>query len=369
MRVQYISMLTIASLMLTACNDDDDDNNMPGDQLTIPSEYVAPDYEANVATESMVIEELSALAGAAGDAESNAGGSTTIEPIEYPVLLSSVTLPSYRSLIENWAVELVNAANSPTPFQIPDANGPEPGEEGGLLGTRLLDEYGLELKQNIEKGSFGAALYNHAVAVANGENLTGAEIDRLVEIFGSEPTFNPEMARAAANYAKRRSNQTTQTGFLYDMRDNAITAKAAIQGGSEFNATRDEALQEYLLNWEKSNFATVIYYCNSAKTGIQSANAIQDETERRAALGNAIHAYGEGVGFAHGFKGLDNKLITDAEIDQILENLLAPEGQAPESYRFLNEATLLTNFDQIIDDIQVIYGFTDAEVAGFYLNN
>ncbi|MFN2423682.1 MAG: hypothetical protein ABR572_07885, partial [Cryomorphaceae bacterium] len=357
MRVQYISMLAIAAMTFTACNDDDEDDNTPGNQLTIPSEYIAPDYEANVATESMVIDELSALASAAGDAESNAGGSTTIEPLDYPSTLSSVTLPSYRSLIENWTVELVNAANSPTPFQIPllDANGPAPGEEGGLLGTRLLDEYGLELKQTIEKGSFGAALYNHAVAVANGE-LIAADVDRLVEIFGSEPTFNPELATAAAKYAKRRSNQTTQTGFLYDMRDNAITVKAAVEAGSEFNATRDEALQEYLLNWEKSNFATVIFYCNSAKTGIQSANSIQDETERRAALGDAIHAYGEGVGFAHGFKGLDNKLITDAEIDQILTNLLAPDGQTPETYRFLNEATLLTNFDQIIDDIQAIYG-------------
>jgi hypothetical protein len=368
MRAKYISMLAIAAVSFTACNDDDDEDD-PGTELTIPSEYIAPDYESNIATEAEVIAELSAFAGAANAAEANAGGVSTIDPIDYPGTLASVTLPSYRGLVEDWAVELVNAANSPTPFQIPDAGGPDPSEEGGLLGTRLLDEYGLELEQMLEKGSFGAALYNHAVALKNKENIAAADIDRLVEIFGAEPSFSPDLATASANYAKRRSNQTTQTGFLYEMRDNAITAKAAIQGGSEFNAIRNEALNNYLLNWEKSNFATVIYYCNAAKNGIQNALTIQDETERNIALGNAMHAYAEGVGFAHGFRGINEKLITDAQIDQILANLLAPEGENPESYLFLNQATLLNNFDQIIQDIQDIYGFSDAEVEGFYVNN
>ena len=82
-----------------------------------------------------------------------------------------------------------------------------------------------------------------------------------------------------------------------------------------------------------------------------------------------MHAYAEGVGFAHGFRGVSRKLITDAQIDSILELLLAPAGQTPESYRFLNDATLLANLDQIISDIQAIYGFTDAEINTFYEND
>ena len=58
-----------------------------------------------------------------------------------------------------------------------------------------------------------------------------------------------------------------------------------------------------------------------------------------------------------------------AQIDNILELLLAPAGQTPESYRFLNEVSLLANLDQIIDDIQAIYGFSDSEVTGFFVNN
>ena len=96
---------------------------------------------------------------------------------------------------------------------------------------------------------------------------------------------------------------------------------------------------------------------------------MQAAGDNEEALGNALHAYAEGVGFTHGFRGISNKSITDAQIDSILELLLAPAGETPESYRFLNDATLLNNLDQIIDDIQGIYGFTDAEVTSFFVND
>jgi hypothetical protein len=369
MKAKYISMLAIVALTFTACDDDDDEDPSGPPELTIPAEYLAPNYDTNTEVEALVIDELSAFASAAGDAESNAGGGTTIAPIDYPTTLSSVTLSSYRSLVEVWKDELVNAANSPTPFEIPDANGPSEMEEGGLLGSRLIDEYGLELEQMLDKGSFGAACYNHASALISAGDLTAGDIDKLVEIHGTDQSFNPETAGSAAKYSKRRSNQVTGIGYFYDIRENVITAKAAIEGGSAFNAIRDEALADYLLNWEKSNFATVIYYCNATKIGIQDALVIVDEDDRRSALGSAIHAYAEGVGFTHGFRGLENKFITDVEIDEILAKLLAPAGQNPESYRFMIEAQTLSNFDDIIENIQAIYGFTDEEVQSFFVNN
>jgi hypothetical protein len=45
------------------------------------------------------------------------------------------------------------------------------------------------------------------------------------------------------------------------------------------------------------------------------------------------------------------------------------EGQNPESHRFLNETDLFSNLDTVITDLQNIYGFTDAEVISFYVNN
>ena len=362
MKTQNWYLLLLLSLFAFSCEDED---VLP--TLDIPSAYISDNFAANVVAEDIVVNELSTMTSAANEAEANAQ-SATVAPISYPSTLSSVTLPNYRNLVDGWLVELVKSANSPTGFQNPGSGTPADGEEGGLLGTRLLDEYGLELEQLVQKGSFGAALYNHALTVINGD-LDAAAIDKLVEIHGTEITFNPANTTAAATYSRRRSNLTDETGFFFDIRNSLITAKTAIEAGSDYDETRDQALADYLLAWEKSNFATVIYYCNATKVQLQAATALPDGSEKEEALGNAMHAYAEGVAFAHGFKGLSQKQITDAEIDSMLSLLLAPEGQAPESYRFLNEVTLLANLDEIIDDIQSIYGFTNAEVTSFFVNN
>lgn len=349
-------LLSIISLSLISCNPDPD-------PLEIPNEYVSSNFETNTAVETNIINELNELTSAMGNAEANAQ-SSIVEPINYPSNLAATTLPSYKDQIEIWLVELVKAANSSTGFQTPDANGPANGEDGGLLGSRLLDENGLELKQMVEKGSFGAACYNHAVSIVNGDLSSSAAIDQLIKIFGTDITFDADAAGASAKYAARRSNTTNQTGLFYNIKTKLITAKAAIEAGEDYDTDRDEALDAFLLNWEKSNFATVINYCNATKVLIQEAASLSGE-ERDAKLGDALHAYAEGVGFTSGFKGIAEKQITDAQIDGILDLLLAPLGKIPESHRFLNEASLLANLDQTVDDIQAIYGFSDEEVASF----
>lgn len=364
MKIANLYLLLLLLFFFTSCEEDD-----PGPILEIPTTYTSASFDANVTAENTVIDELSAMTSAANNAEANAQ-SSTVAPIPYPSTLSSVTLPAYRGLVQDWLGELVNSANSPDGFQNPGLNGtPAAGQEGGLLGTRLLDENGLELEQMVQKGSFGAALYNHALTVINGDLSNTAAIDKLVEIHGTEPSFDPASTTAAATYSRRRSDLVNETGFFYDIRTALLTAQAAIEGGSAFNEARDAALADYLLAWEKSNFATVIYYCQATKVQLQAATALAEGPEKAAALGNAMHAYAEGVAFAHGFKGLSQKQITDAQIDQILTDLLAPEGQTPESHRFLNEVTLLANLDSIIDDIQAIYGFSEAEVTSFFVNN
>ena len=373
MKLKNLSLTAIAAFFLFSCGDDDGvEPANPTDPvdvvLDIPSSYSSDDYDANTVAEATVIDELSTLTAALNDAEAGAQGTTAIATIDYPSTLSSVTLSSYSELIEGWLTELVAAANSGTGFQDPGSTGtPASGEAGGLLGTRLLDENGLELEQMIQKGSFGAALYNHAVSVISSGDLTDpGTIDQLVEVHGTDANFDPEETTAAATYSRRRSNQTTESGPFYDIQTALITARAAIvatAAGGDFTSERDAALADYLLAWEKSNFATVIYYCNATKTQLQEAG---DDAE---ALGNAMHAYAEGVGFAHGFRGVSNKQITDAQIDSILELLLAPAGETPNSYKFLSDATLLDNLDQIIEDIQAIYGFTDEEVSTFFVND
>jgi len=369
---KVILSVFVASLLFQSCTNEDDE---PSQKLTIPTEFISASFDANVVAENTVIDELSAITEAVNTAEANAQ-TATVATILYPSTLQAVTLDSYSLQVESWLVELVKSANSPDGFQNPGfGNTPAMDQEGGLLGSRLLNEYGLELEQMVEKGLFGAALYNHAITVINGikdgseDFLDSGAIDRLVEIHGADITFNPSETTAAATYSRRRSNLTEASGFFFDIKRNLITAKAAMEAGEGFNSERDEALNAYLLNWEKSNFATVIYYCYATKVQLTDAFALPDGPDKDIALGNALHAYAEGVAFAHGFKGVSDKLITDAEIDSVLENLLAVEGENPESHRFLNEISLLTNLDTIIDDLQRIYEFTDEEVVSFYVNN
>lgn len=363
---KFVFLLSISLVAFSSCEDDDIDDVDP--KLEIPSAYTSSNFAANVAAENTVVDELSTVTSAVNAAESNAQ-TTTVDPIPYPSTLSSVTLPSYRALIEDWLVELVKSANSPTGFQNPGSEKPADGEEGGLLGSRLLDENGLELEQMIQKGSFGSALYNHALTVINSDLSNSSAIDKLVEIHGTEPTFDVAETTAAATYSRRRSNLEAETGFFFDIKNSLLTAKAAIEADGNFDDERDAALEDYLSSWEQSNFATVIYYANSFKVKLQDAAGLPDGEDKDAALGSALHSYAEGVAFAHGFKGISQKQITDAQIDSILELLLAPEGETPESYRFLNEAGLIANLDQVIDEIQAIYGFSDTEVTSFFVNN
>ncbi|MEL7004756.1 MAG: hypothetical protein AAFN93_18755, partial [Bacteroidota bacterium] len=242
MKIKLNYFICLLGLLAFSCGDDDED---PAATLTVPTEYISASFDANVAAENTVVNELSTMTSAANDAESNAQGSTDVAAIPYPATLSSVTLPSYRTSVQDWLVELVNAANSPTGFQNPGTGTPADGEEGGLLGSRLLDENGLELEQMVQKGSFGAALYNHALTVVNGDLSNSSAVDKLVEIHGTGPDFDPSGTTAAATYSRRRSNQTTETGFFYDIRTNLLTAKAAIEAGSTFNNERDQALQDY----------------------------------------------------------------------------------------------------------------------------
>jgi len=369
--VKSVLVLGLLSFGVLSCSDDDNDMVT----LNVPDTYQSANYDSNVATEDQVVGELGTMTAEVNNAEANAPNAG-ISSISYPATLASITEPNYKGLIEGWLPELVNSANSTDGFINPGlGNAPDDSDEGGLLGTRLLDEYGLELEQMIEKGSFGASLYNHAITVVN--NIKSGEegftdpgaIDRLVEIHGAQPNFDVSDVTAAATYSRRRSDLDAQTGFFFDIKDNLITAKAAMEAGPQFDTQRDEALDEFLLNWEKSNFATVIYYCNAAKNQLQSAFQLTDSAEKDAALGNAMHAYAEGVAFAHGFKRLTIKQISDGEIDFILAELKAVEGQNPESHEFLNDISLLQDLEDLITYIQDIYGFSDAEVEGFYENN
>lgn len=365
----YIAAL---GLIFVGCKKEEKEEETEETGLVIPTEYVSANYDANTTGELAVLADLSALTGGANTAEgalvADPSHTITSADLPYGPNLTFVTVPTYKTYVNGWIDEIVKAVNDDDAFQNPGSGSPAVDEEGGILGTRLLDENGLELEQMLDKGSYGAGLYNHATAIIGGSLSTSDAIDRLVEIFGTDASFSADDAGFAAKYAKRRSDNTNKTGFFYDVKNACLKAKAAIEAGDAYSTERDEAVEAYLVAWEKSNFATVINYCNGTRTMLTEAAALSG-VEKDEKLGDALHAYSEGVGFTMGFRGVSNKIITDAQIDEILALFLAEAGETPESYKFLNEASLIANLNEVEEKIKTIYGFTNAEITSFYVNN
>ncbi|MDO8365253.1 MAG: DUF4856 domain-containing protein [Saprospiraceae bacterium] len=359
-----VSILVI-TLLLTACGEKD---KAP---LTIPAAYDGTSFSANNTTQDAVRSQLEALVTEIKNGR-NAG---TI--VEYATLLAlyasgdpslkSITTPYYAGRLEgtgNWLDELAKASGGAYTLGTPTG-------QGGTFGGYLFDENGLEHEQLVEKGLFGAALYNHAVSLMQG-SMTPATADQLLRIFGAHPDFpnTPTAANAAnpdkfmANYAARR-DKNDGTGLYSQMKNAFIKLQAALKAGDDYNQERDEALVALRENWEKVNAGTMINYCHSVISTLSATNPTD------AQKASALHAYSECVGFIHGWRTIspDNKLITDAEIDEILVLFNAPFNGTPASFKFatdpINELPKLT---QVITKLKTKYGFSDQEVEDFRHN-
>ena len=281
--------------------------------------------------------------------------------------LKSLTTDYYDGRLDgpgNWFDELGKASGTTYTPGIPSG-------QGGTFGGYLFDENGLEFEQIVEKGLFGAAMYHHAVTLMQGD-ITSENADQILAIFGAHPDFpnTPTAANAAnpdkylANYAARRDKNDGK-GLYSQIKTNFLTLQAALKAGADYNTERDEALSALRLNWEKVNFATVINYCHSVISKMSATNPT--DSDKAASL----HAYGECVGFVHGWRTIPQgyKTITDAEIDEILTLLNAPVDATPTSYKFisdpLNELPKLT---QVIQKLKTRYQFSDQEIEDFKKN-
>jgi hypothetical protein len=339
--------------------------------LAIPATYDGASFAANTATQDAVRSQLEALVNEAKK------GRTNGVVVDYTQLsqLYNAGSPSIKSITTSYYADRLDGAGNWLD-QLAQASGGAytpgtPVGQGGTFGAYLFEENGLEMEQLLEKGLFGAALYNHAIALMQG-NLTPATADQLVRIFGAHPDFpnTPTAANAAnpdkfmANYAARRDKNDGK-GLYSQMEASFIRLQAALKAGSEYNDERDQALAAIRLTWEKVNAGTIINYCHSVISTMSATNPTD------ANKASALHAYGECVGFIHGWRTIpqDFKQISDAEIDEMLTLLNAPYNATPTSYKFitdpLNELPKLT---QVITKLKAEYGFSDQEIEDFRKN-
>lgn len=356
--------LLLSSLFLGSCGKD----KAP---LVIPATYDASAYSTNTTTQYAVRNQLDALV---NEAKKGRTAGVVVDAATLNQLYTAGT-PSLKSLTTAYYDGRLSGAGGWLQA-LADASGGAyapgtPAGQGGAYGGYLFDENGLEMEQMLDKGLYGAALYHHAVSLTQG-NITPATVDQLVAIFGAHPDFpnTPTAGKATnpdkfmANYAARR-DKNDGLGLYSQAKNALIKLQAAVKAGADYHQERDEALAAFRQTWEKVNFATVINYCHSVISRMSATNP--SDADKAAAL----HAYGECVGFIHGWRTLPQayRLITDAEIDALLVLLNAPWDGTPTSYTFATDpVNQLSKLTQVIQQLKTKYGFSDQEVEDFKQN-
>lgn len=365
-------LFTTLLLLAASCTDKD-----PQKKLVVPPQYDTTSFRVHASQEIQYIDKLTSLVtelkrGRILDNKLSESALVVLYEKGQPNSILNITNNFYNGLLRstpNFFGEISKASG----------NVYEPGKlsaDGGVFGTGssayLFDENGLELEQMIEKGLLGAALYNHATALLQDNDLTLAEVDKLVAIFGAAPQFSnsgstnvPVNARdrGIANYAARR-DKNDGNGFYSQIKKQFIKLQAAIKAGNEFNREKTEAIVEIKRIWEQVNAATVINYCHSVVSTLSNTSLTADQKA------TALHAYGECVGFLTGWFNISaDKIISNEQIDEILTLLLAPRIGTVESYKFITDpVTHLPKLTTVISKLKQIYNFSDLQIEEFKNN-
>jgi hypothetical protein len=355
---------TIITLFLASCNE-----NEPKAPLIIPTEYDGSTFSANTTTQNAV---LAALTAQVNEAKKGRTPGTTVTLTSLQNLytagspsLKTVSTTYFAEKMEGTGAYLDELAKASGGTYTPGT----PTGQGGTYGPYLFDENGLEFEQLIDKGQFGAVLYKHATDLLS-VTVTQATVDQVIAIFGTNPTFPnttnaakvPQPDKFMAIYGARR-DKNDGNGLYSQLKTAFIKLQVALKAGDAYKAEQQEAIDAIRLTWEKINGATMINYCQQA-TATLSGTSVTD-TQKAGAL----HALGEGIGFAHGFKSITAKKITDTQLDEILVLLNAPATGTPTVYKFVTDAvTELPKLQQVITKLKGIYGFTDQEIEDFKNN-
>lgn len=366
-RFSYLLSVLLAFSALVSC-----EKTTEITPLSIPTTYESANFSTTAAVQIGIGKRLVSITNEAKKGRVN-GVKVSADSLNFWFTTAS---PSLKSLNNNyfvgkyegttgWFAEIAKASGGTyTPSATITGN-------GGTFGGYLFDENGLEIEQMIEKIQLGSVQYNQAATLLSGK-ITTETVDQVMALFGANPTFpnTPTATKTAqpdlfmANYAARRDKNDGK-GYYSQMKEAFLKLQAAVKAGDNYTKERDEAVATIKLTWEKVNASTIINYCHAV------ISTMSQTTTTDAQKGAALHAYGECVGFAHGWRMIPTtqKKITDAQIDEILDLLNAPATGTPTSYKFITEpVSQLPRLTQIINKLKAIYGFTDAEIEDFKSN-
>lgn len=239
---------------------------------------------------------------------------------------------------------------------------------GGLYGTHVYNERGVDLPETVEKLLFGGMQYAETGRLMKG-TATVADVDRMVALFGASPAFPMDDKAAVspdvlvAKYAKKRTNPAAATpGPYLAIKQAFMNARASVKGGSACTAQRTEAFAQIREQWERVLLGTTVYYLNTATTTLSKA------TPTEAEKAGALHQVGEALGFLRGLKTLpaEHRIITDAQLDQVLTTLGGTSISSAEAYKFITATNAnLDKLGQAVTQIQAARQFSPEEIATF----
>lgn len=369
---QILILLATSVLLMPSCKSDDTDNTNTKPALTIPATYESANYTTNTTAEESVKSQLSALSSYMKSAQDGttkltlSGLNNEFTSRSNPNV-KAVTGSYFTSKIEStWFQELINASGN-----MYDPKNGGSATTGGAFNGRLFNKGAKENIQEIEKGLYGAALYNHILTLVDG-TITEVTVDRMISAFGASPEFpntdNSSNTNTPDSYLAKytaRRDKNDGNGFYSKIKTNFIKLKAAIKAGNDYATERNEAITAIKMNIEMAMMATSINYGYGLVSKLSKTNPTDAE------IAGGLHDIGEAIGFLHGFKAVPQKhrTITDAQIDEILVLMNAPHNGSATVYKFVTDgATELQKVTQFQNKLKDIYGFTDTQMNDFKQN-
>jgi hypothetical protein len=373
---KLLTLLIVSILTLTACKKDSNPEPTtptPNPGLQIPDNYVSTNFDTNVQVEKAILNQMKNLN---TYMKKGVSISTVLTADSLNWYFASSGTPSLKSVTANYYQYKIEGSNGYF-ATLASSSGNSwnyltaPNATGGVIHNRLVDRYGVETLEVIDKGFYGAVLYNRITELLL-LNLNDSIIDKMVAIYGASPAF-PNTNNAAstptpdafiANYTARR-DKNDGNGLYTRVKKSFLKLQAAVKGGSQYDSEKNQAIADLKSNIEKALMATAANYCHGATAKFSAT------TQDSSTIAAALHDLGEAIGFIHGLKAVypSNRIITDAQIDQLLNYLNFPPDGTPSAYLFVQQgATQLPKIGDALSLIQSIYGFSSTEMDEFKVN-
>lgn len=333
----------------------------------LPSKYESAAFAANAIAEISLGQQLTAIENKMRSTEGASDAGATAAELK---ALYNAGAPSLRSLSTTPAQTAIDGYFDAFEAAVGKTWAPEDAEEdggaatGGKYGTYHFSRTGVDLREAAQKTLLGGAFFNRVLGLVASPVTAEATVDSLLAAFGADPTSinAPDDAGAddyklIAEYARRRDDKASATPGPYRaIRTALLTMKAAIAAGAKCDVDRDLAVATFLSQWERTTYGTAIFYLNAA------AIAAADPQKGSQAL----HAFGEALGFIQSFKELPagRRKIADTQIDALLAKI-----GADTPYKLVTSpGDRALKLNEAINDIALYEGFTPAEVEAFRKN-